>query len=162
MDVIIMKRVKTASLAVLAVAALGLWAGPAAGAYRPTESDIDPEVLRMDESEYLGLKIGGHYRLVDDRGEEFTFADLRGQPRILLLSYFTCDGACPRTNSHPSRKCASGENRSVGCGKGGSRIISRLAITARNETALTAKHHPSPTAATSTPATAGPTIRPLL
>ena len=42
------------------------------------------------------------------------------------------------------------------------RIISRLASTARNETAFAAKHQPTPTAAITTPPSAGPTMRPRL
>ncbi len=67
-------------------------------AYRPIDSDLDPEILRMDESEFLGVKLGDRFEFVDDYGSLFTMRDLRGKSRILLLSYFTCDGACPAIN----------------------------------------------------------------
>jgi protein SCO1/2 len=70
-----------------------------AGGYRPTVSEIDPEVLKMDESKFLGKKLSGKIVFMDDRGEEFTLGDLRGNPLIMVLSYFTCDGACPAFNA---------------------------------------------------------------
>ena len=84
--------------AVLAVLFIAVCPLPASASYRPIDSDLDPEVLRMDESEYLGTKLNDKMELVDDLGSSFTMRDLRGKSRVLLLSYFTCDGACPAIN----------------------------------------------------------------
>lgn len=81
-----------------AAAALSCWllcAAPAMAAYTPAVSDIDPEILRMDESDFLGVKIERDVAFLDERGKEFTLGGLPDKSRILALSYYTCDGACP-------------------------------------------------------------------
>ncbi len=89
--------------AALAVFTMVFWliapSAAQAGGYRPTVSEIDPEVLKMDESKFLGKKLSGKIVFMDDRGEEFTLGGLRGKPLIMVLSYFTCDGACPAFNA---------------------------------------------------------------
>lgn len=90
------------SAAVLAIVSVALWGlAPSVSdaAYRPTVSDIDPEILRMDESKFLGKKISDKTVFVDDRGRDFTLGDLRGRAAILVMAYFTCDGACPAFNA---------------------------------------------------------------
>lgn len=71
---------------------------PEAQGFRPPQSEFDPEALRIDEQKILGEKIGGDFVFVDHEGREFSMADLRGTPLILILSYYTCDGACPAFN----------------------------------------------------------------
>lgn len=81
-----------------AAAALSCWlcvGVPAMAAYTPTVSDIDPDILRMDESDFLGVKMDRDVVLLDERGREFTLGGLPARSRILALSYYTCDGACP-------------------------------------------------------------------
>ncbi|MBI4667387.1 MAG: SCO family protein [Nitrospinae bacterium] len=67
--------------------------------FRPPDSELDPEVLRVDESVYLGVKPARETALVLDDGREVTLGDFRGKPLILVLSYFTCDGFCPAFNA---------------------------------------------------------------
>jgi protein SCO1/2 len=81
------------------VALCGLAPSASHAAYRPTVSDIDPEILRMDESEFLGKKLNPKTVFIDDRGREFTLGTLRGKSHIMVLAYFTCDGACPAFNA---------------------------------------------------------------
>lgn len=64
-----------------------------------SESVIDPELMQIDESQYLGSSMLETYRLVDVEGQEFTLGDLMGKPLILLLSYYGCDGTCPIINA---------------------------------------------------------------
>jgi len=73
--------------------------GIASGAYTPTVSDIDPEILKLDESKYLGAKIGPDVMLVDEKGSEFAMGDFTDKSAVLVLSYYTCDGACPAFNA---------------------------------------------------------------
>ena len=65
-------------------------------------------------------------------------------------------------NPSPPGSAGRGIQEPLAAAYGGSRIIKRPAITPRNEAAFTTKHQPSPMTATSTPATAGPRMRPLL
>lgn len=64
------------------------------------ESTIDPAVVAIDESKYLGTQLDKEYVLIDERGDEFTLGDVLGQPLILLFSYYTCDGLCWTINKH--------------------------------------------------------------
>ncbi|MDQ6957738.1 MAG: SCO family protein [Mariprofundaceae bacterium] len=61
-------------------------------------SEIDPEIFRIDEGHFLGGKVDGNYVLEDASGNTFKLGDMFGKPLILLLSYFTCDGACSVIN----------------------------------------------------------------
>lgn len=69
-----------------------------ASEFRTPESDIDPEIFRINESEYLGVKIKPDYTFIDHEGKEMKMKDFRGVPLILALSYYTCDGFCPTFN----------------------------------------------------------------
>lgn len=61
-------------------------------------SSIDPTIIRVDEEKYLGSRIDGDYMLIDRKEGEFRLGDMLGKPAILVLSYFTCEGACPTSN----------------------------------------------------------------
>ena len=92
-----MYRSFIAALAVFSVFFFGV--DVARASYGSTSrSTVDPKVIAIDEDEFLGVKLGD-YVLVDSAGAEFTLADLRGRPVILLLSYYNCDGACPTANA---------------------------------------------------------------
>ncbi len=74
---------------------------PLALAARPAslpESAIDPALLQIDELGHLGTPLAGALRLADQNGHRFTLGELRGQPAILILSYYGCDGACSTFN----------------------------------------------------------------
>ena len=64
-----------------------------------TTSDVDPEVVRVKEKEFLGVKVADDYQLIDASGKEFTFKEYQdGKPMVLALSYYSCDGSCPVLN----------------------------------------------------------------
>ena len=67
------------------------------GAFGP-ETTIDPAVMQIDESQYLGARLQPDYRLIDTNNREFTLGDMMGKPLILLFSYYGCDGTCPILN----------------------------------------------------------------
>jgi len=64
-----------------------------------TNSDVDPTVVKIKESDFLGVKVDKSYRLIDQHGKEFVLGDMLGtKPTILALSYYRCDGACSVLN----------------------------------------------------------------
>ncbi|MGK7346175.1 MAG: SCO family protein [Candidatus Nitrospinota bacterium M3_3B_026] len=89
---------RRAALAAAALAIVAAASQSAAQGFRPPQSEFDPETLRIDEQEVLGEKIDHGLTFVDHEGREFSMADFRGTPLILILSYYTCDGACPAFN----------------------------------------------------------------
>ena len=98
-----MSRLRCALNATLAALGLTLAAGSAQAIGKPPGADrstIDPAVMKIDESRYLGQKIGGATALLDEQGRPFKVADLLGKPVILVLSYYGCDGACPTLNQN--------------------------------------------------------------
>jgi len=62
------------------------------------ESQIDPKTFQIREKSFLGGKVSGDYVLQDASGNSFRLGDLPDKPLILVLSYFTCDGACSVIN----------------------------------------------------------------
>jgi len=72
--------------------AAALPGGPQAAAER---SELDPNVLRIDEPRHLGTRLDPDLVLRDAQGRAFRLGDLYGKPLILVLSYFGCDGVCP-------------------------------------------------------------------
>lgn len=61
-------------------------------------STVDSAVMRIDEKTFLGAAIGQDYVLQDSAGRELVLGDLLQKPLILVLSYYSCDGACPAVN----------------------------------------------------------------
>lgn len=88
---------------VAAVALLTLGAGLTSGAraqyFRRPVSDLNPKIMAVDEKAVLGAKIRPDTPLIDQDGREFHWADMLGQPVILVLSYYTCDGSCSIINA---------------------------------------------------------------
>ncbi len=62
------------------------------------DSQVDPAIFRINEKKFLGGKTDGNYVLEDASGNSFKLGDMFGKPLILVLSYFTCDGACSVIN----------------------------------------------------------------
>lgn len=62
------------------------------------ESDLDLSVFQIDERRYLGVGIPKKLPLITETGETITLGDMIGQPLIMVLSYYTCDGACSVIN----------------------------------------------------------------
>ncbi|HIE02963.1 MAG TPA: SCO family protein [Thiotrichaceae bacterium] len=75
----------------------GVFAAPPYGVLS-SETTIDPALMQIDESKYLGARLIETYQLMDVNGQEFTLADMMGKPLILLFSYYGCDGTCPTLN----------------------------------------------------------------
>lgn len=65
-----------------------------------SESTINPAIMQIDESKYLGSRLFDDYLLVDVTGKEFTIGEMMGKPLILLFSYYGCDGTCPILNTN--------------------------------------------------------------
>jgi protein SCO1/2 len=62
---------------------------------RTAESEIDPEIMRINEDKYLGVPVASDYRLTAGDGNNLLLGDLlAGKPLIILLSYYRCDGIC--------------------------------------------------------------------
>jgi protein SCO1 len=72
-------------------------AAPPYGAFS-SETTIDPSLMQIEESKYLGSRLQADYRLVDVEGKEFTLGEMMGKPLLLLFSYYGCDGTCPTLN----------------------------------------------------------------
>ena len=81
-------------LVAMAAIVLGM-AMPSQAAYKPTDSEIDPAVFTIDEQKILGTMIGKDLEFLDETGRQFNWKEKTGMARILILSYYTCDGACP-------------------------------------------------------------------
>ncbi|MEI6559844.1 MAG: SCO family protein [Rhodospirillaceae bacterium] len=85
----------------LAVAGMlaGVSATPAlAQSSRMDTSEVDPAIFRIDEVKYLGAKPDPSLSFRDESGKAFTFGEMTGQPLVLVMSYFTCDGTCELVN----------------------------------------------------------------
>lgn len=82
------------------LAALALFAAARAWAVGApsVDSTVDAAVMRIDEPQHLGRMLDRATKLVDAEGREFALGELVGQPAILLLSYYGCDGTCPTMN----------------------------------------------------------------
>ena len=92
----IVRRVKFWVLA----ATLALIGASAAQAqyFRPSESDIDPKTFEVDQQKIMGVKVPAGMTLTDLDGKPMKLGDMLGQPLILVLSYYTCDGSCSVIN----------------------------------------------------------------
>lgn len=67
--------------------------------FRRPVSDLNPNIMAVDEKAVLGAKIRPETVLVDQDGKELRWADMLGKPLILVLSYYTCDGSCSLINA---------------------------------------------------------------
>ena len=57
--------------------------------YKQPISDLNPEIMRIDEKKYLGAKLEAETVLVDASGAEFKLGDMLGKPLVLVLAYYT-------------------------------------------------------------------------
>lgn len=72
---------------------------PVYASYGKTPSSrVDPAIVRIDEEKYLGVRLAKDYVMRDADGREFALGDMMGKPLVLVLSYFSCDGACSAIN----------------------------------------------------------------
>lgn len=90
------------ALRLLAAAAL-LAASAANGAsaqyFRRPPSDLNPEILQIDEKAVLGRSLDGAVEFVDQNGAAFRWDEMQGKPTLLVLAYYTCDGSCSIVNA---------------------------------------------------------------
>jgi protein SCO1/2 len=86
------------SLATMLVSA-GVMAPAEAQYFRRPVSEVNPTIMQIDEKSVLGKKVDGETPLIAYNGNEFRWKDMLGKPLILVLSYYTCDGACSIINS---------------------------------------------------------------
>jgi protein SCO1/2 len=92
--------VKLGSSIVMIVAMLAVLSGAArAQGARVIESEVDPAIFRIDEARFLGSRPDPGLTFLDEKGQPFTFGEMTGKPLILVLSYYTCDGACSLVNT---------------------------------------------------------------
>ena len=100
-DLTMLKEFRFAGLLpLLILSGVFLGADSAQAEYNRTpESDINPEIFVIDEPAVLGTKIDRALILVDENGKDFQLGDMLGQPLIVVLSYYTCDGSCTVINS---------------------------------------------------------------
>ncbi len=76
-----------------------LWGAAGETAYfRQPDSNIDPEVFRIDDKKHLGNKLDPNLALLDETGKSFQLREMLGKPIILVFSYYTCDGSCSAVN----------------------------------------------------------------
>jgi protein SCO1/2 len=67
--------------------------------FRRPVSELDPNIMLIDEKAVLGAKIRPETPFIDQDGKEFRWADMLGKPTVLVLSYYSCDGSCSIINS---------------------------------------------------------------
>ncbi len=78
---------------------LVLVAAPALAQWSPySESEVDPSLFRIDEGRFLGVKPDAALTFRDETGKLFNFGEMVGQPLVLVLSYYNCDGTCSVVN----------------------------------------------------------------
>ncbi|MBF0371049.1 MAG: SCO family protein [Magnetococcales bacterium] len=83
----------------LAICLLLLGAVDAQGEYfRQKESDIDPNVFRIKEADFMGVRFDPKVEIIDENGGTLKMGDLGGKALILVWSYYTCDGSCSAIN----------------------------------------------------------------
>ena len=88
-----------AGAALLSLAVAGSAGEACAQYFRRPVSDLDPKIMAVDERAVLGEKMNPDTPLIDQDGREFSWAGMLGQPVILVLSYYTCDGSCSIINA---------------------------------------------------------------
>ncbi|KAF0119150.1 MAG: SCO1/SenC family protein [Rhodospirillaceae bacterium] len=93
-----MKRLMVAIVGL--VLGLGVVVTTAAAQYkREPESEIDPSLFSIDEKRFLGVRVDRSLSLLDERGQPFTLGEKMGQPLVMVLSYYQCDGTCSVVNA---------------------------------------------------------------
>ncbi|MFQ5427746.1 MAG: SCO family protein [Thermodesulfobacteriota bacterium] len=95
-----MQKIGLIIIAMLMTACLIPVKASGAGAYGGlVDSEIDPELTKIDEDKYLGVPVATGYSLINEEGKGFVLGDmLKGKPLIILFSYYRCDGICPTVN----------------------------------------------------------------
>jgi len=95
------------------ISSTGVFAAPPYGPLS-SESTINPALMQIEESKYLGSSLQADYVLMDANGQEFTLGDMMGKPLIILFSYYECDGTCPTLNINLKRALRKIEKFQIG------------------------------------------------
>lgn len=66
--------------------------------FRRAPTDLNAQILQIDEKAVLGRSMDADTALVDHAGRTFLWRDMFGKPTILVLAYYTCDGSCAVVN----------------------------------------------------------------
>jgi protein SCO1/2 len=67
--------------------------------FRRPLSEVNPNIMLIDEQAVLGARVDPATILIDHDGREQRWGDMLGRPLILVLAYYTCDGSCSIINS---------------------------------------------------------------
>ncbi len=82
--------------------------------FRQKESDIDPNVFRIKEAEFMGARFDQNLEIVDENGQTRRLANFAGKPLILVWSYFTCDGSCSSLNHELKQRLQAVKGQVIG------------------------------------------------
>lgn len=82
---------------------LGISLSAEAEYFRQKQSDIDPDVFRIRESAFMGVRMDQDLELLDAQGRSMRVGDFSGKPLILIWSYYMCDGSCSSVNQELKR-----------------------------------------------------------
>jgi len=58
-------------------------------------SSVASQSLKNCPGGYAGAAVGGPFDLIDQKGEQFTHADLEGTPSLMYFGFATCPDVCP-------------------------------------------------------------------
>lgn len=86
------------AILVVIMAVLGDAGSASAQYFRNPESEIDPNIFRIDEKSYLGVKFESDLPMIDQEGKGLKLGSLLGKPLIVVLAYYQCDGTCSVVN----------------------------------------------------------------
>ena len=83
---------------VILMAVLGGVSSALAQSGPENQSDIDPNIFRINEKVYLGVKFDADFTMIDQNGSRLKLGSLLGKPLVVVLSYYQCDGTCSLVN----------------------------------------------------------------
>ncbi|MBF0357328.1 MAG: SCO family protein [Magnetococcales bacterium] len=67
--------------------------------FRQRESDVDSNVFRILEKDFMGVQFDQDLELIDQNGAQLKVGDFAGKPLVLVWSYYSCDGSCSAVNA---------------------------------------------------------------
>lgn len=59
-----------------------------------SQSDFDPQILKINEDDYLG-KTAPDIKMLDEAGKPLSLSTFSGKPLVLLMLYYDCPNICP-------------------------------------------------------------------
>jgi protein SCO1 len=67
--------------------------------FQHRDSEIDPDMFRVNEKDFMGVKLDPNLELIGQDGTPLKISGFSGKPTILVWSYYTCDGSCSAVNT---------------------------------------------------------------